>query len=146
MNNWKQGSARNERKKQERRRKRDLRKREVAPTKLSRKLLDRLDEAYSLIQSRDFAEAETLLKPLDRPGSGNVEVLEVLLFLYQKARQHEKCCDVAERLMKLNPRDPSAHMVFAQATMYTGRVAIAMNAYQAVVWQKRWLWWKLLGE
>ena len=136
MNNWKQGSARNERKKQERRQKRELRKREVAPTKLSRKLLDRLDEAYSLIQSRDFAEAETLLKPLDRPGSGNVEVLEVLLFLYQTTRQHEECCDVAERLMKLNPRDPRAHILFAQESMFCGRTATAMVSYQAFV--ERW--------
>ena len=70
MSNWKQGSARSERKKQERRKKREIRKRESTPIKLPLKLLDRLDEAYSLIQSSEYAEAEALLIPLDRPGSG----------------------------------------------------------------------------
>lgn len=136
MKNWKQSGPKNERKKQERRKKREIRKRQAASAKLSQKLIDRLEEAYSLIQDGDYDEAEALLMPFDRPGSGHCEVLEALLILYQTKRAHERCSDVAARLVKLSPRDANAHLSFAQASMFCGRVAIAMTSYQEFI--DRW--------
>ena len=137
MKNGKHGSnTRSEKKKLERRKKREIQKRASSAPQLSRKTAELLGQAYDLIDSHEFEEAEALLTKLDKPGSAQCEVLELMLYLYQSNGRQDKCSEVAERLMKARPRDAEVHLAFAQASMFCGHIAIATHSYQEFV--ERW--------
>ena len=125
MSRKKQRVALNKQKKQLRRKKRERQSRQLTPAKLSRKLTERLDDAYDLIRCGDYDEAEESLQKLDRRGTSYPEVVEAQMFLYQTTGDRENCCEAAERLTKLCPRDAEARIMYAQESMYCGRASIA---------------------
>jgi len=132
----KQDLARTRQKKLARRKERERYGRESAPiAKLSRKLGERLDEAYALIRRGNYASAEELLEKLDSRGTSYPEIVEAILFLYQTTGDHERSCQAAERLAKLLPRDPEARLMVAQESMFCGRVATAQLNYQQFIEQ-----------
>ncbi|MCA9122966.1 MAG: tetratricopeptide repeat protein [Planctomycetaceae bacterium] len=108
----------------------------VSRTKLSYKMSERLDEAYHLIQDGEFAEAEALLRRLDNRGTSYPQIVEALMFLYQSTQDHERCCEAAKRLTIVTPRDPEAHLMYAQESMYCGRITIAHRGYEQFI--ERW--------
>ena len=133
MSRKKQRVALNKQKKQLRRKRRERLSRQRAPAKLSRKLTERLDDAYELIRCGDYDEAEELLQKLDRRGTSYPEVVEALMFLYQTTGDRENCCEAAERLTKLCPRDAEARIMYAQESMYCGRASIALANYREFI-------------
>lgn len=136
MNRKKQRVPINKQKKQLRRKKRERQSRQRAPAKLSRKLAERLNDAYDLIRCGDYDGAEESLQKLDRRGNSYPEVVEALVFLYQTTGDRENCCDAAERLTKLCPRDADARIMYAQESMFCGRASIALVNYQEFI--ERW--------
>jgi len=136
MSRKKQRVALNKKKKQLRRKKRERQSPRIAPAKLSRKLAERLDDAYDLIRYGDYDEAEESLQKLDRRGTSYPEVVEALMFLYQTTGDRESCCEAAERLTKLCPRDAEARIMYAQESMFCGRASIALANYQEFI--ERW--------
>ncbi|REJ68213.1 MAG: hypothetical protein DWQ31_08780 [Planctomycetota bacterium] len=136
MSRNKQRVARNKRRKQLRRQQRERRSPQLAPAKLSRKLTERLDNVYDLIRWGDYDEAEESLQELDRRGTSYPEVVEALMLLYQATGDRESCCEAAERLTNLRPRDAEARIMYAQESMYCGRASIALANYQEFI--ERW--------
>jgi len=136
MSRKKQRAALNKRRKQLQRKKRQRQSRQLAPAKLSRKLTERLDDAYDLIRCGEYDEAEKALQKIDRRGTSYPEVVEALIVLYQATGDRESCCEAAERLMKLRPRDAEACILYAQESMYCGRASIALANYQEFI--ERW--------
>jgi len=136
------GREARDRKKQKRldRRRRLDKKQKRNPTPLARqvtpKLADKIDKVYELIGARRFAEAEQLLDRLDKRYDRYPAVVEAQLFLYQTTENHERCCEAADRLAKLTPRDPDARLMYAQESMFCGRVGIALANYRLFL--QRW--------
>jgi len=97
------------------------------------KLADKGDKAYELIRVRRFAEAEQLLDRLDKRYPA---IVEAQLYLYQTTENHELCCQAADRLTKLTPRDPDARLMYAQESMFCGRIGIALANYRLFL--RRW--------
>ena len=62
-------------------------------------------------------------------------VVEAQLCLYQTTENHERCCQAADRLAKLTPRDPDARLMYAQESMFCGRVGIALANYRLFLQQ-----------
>ena len=94
------------------------------------KLADKVDKVYDLIRVRRFAEAEQLLDRLEKRYDRYPAVVEAQLYLYQTTENHERCCQAADRLAKLTPRDPDARLMYAQESMFCGRVGIALANYR----------------
>jgi len=94
------------------------------------KLAEKVDEVYDLIDIRRFDEAEQLLDRLMKRYDAYPAVVEAQLFLYQTTKNHERCSEAADRLAKLTPRDPDARMMYAQESMFCGRVGIALVNYR----------------
>lgn len=136
MSGKKQRVARNRQKEHLRRKQSARRGGELAPAKLSRKLSERVEDAYDLIRRGDYDKAEELLLALDRRGSSYTEVVAALMVLYQNTGDHESCCGAAERLTKLCPHDVEARIMFAQESMHRGRTSIALLNYQEFL--QRW--------
>ena len=133
--------ARDRKKKKELdRRRRRLKKRPQNPTPLAkqitRKLAEKVEDAYDLIHVRKFAEAEQLLDRLDHQFGGYPAIVEAQLFLYQTTENHERCCQAAKKLVKLTPGDPDARLMYAQESMFCGRIGIAFANYQLFL--QRW--------
>ena len=78
------------------------------------KLADKIDTVYDLIRAGRFAQAEELLDQLDKRYAKYPAVVEARLYLYQTTEDHERCCQAADRLAKLAPRDPDARLMYAQ--------------------------------
>jgi predicted Zn-dependent protease len=133
MRHKKQSVALNKQKKRLRQKQRERQSRQLAPAKLSRKLTERLGDAYDLIRCGDYDKAEELLQKLDRRGSSYPKVVEALMILYQTTGDRESCCEAAERLTKLCPRDAEARIMYAQESMYCGRASIALLNYQEFI-------------
>ncbi|MEO8494642.1 MAG: tetratricopeptide repeat protein [Planctomycetota bacterium] len=130
----KQALDRNRQKKLQRRQQRERKGRGIASSiKMSSKMSERLDDAYDLIRSRHYVEAEELLKKLDSRGTSYPEVVEALVSLYQEMGDHEQCCQAAQRLASLRPRDPEAQLLYAQESMFCGRAVIALLHYQQFI-------------
>lgn len=137
MSRRKQTLERNKQKKLQRRKQRVRQHRGIAsPAKMSRKMTERLDEAYELLELGKFAEAEVLLQRLDSRGTSYPPVVEALVFLYQATQDHQQCCAAAKRLSTLLPRDAEAHLMYAQESMYCGRATIARLGYEQFI--ERW--------
>lgn len=133
----KQIVERNRQKKLERRRQRDRKSHGFAPiATMTRKMTERLELAYDLIQHRDYAKAEELLQKLDNRGTSYPQVVEALMFLYQTTKDHEKCCEAAKRLTILQPRDAEARLMYAQESMFRGHATIARLNYESFI--ERW--------
>ncbi|MFV1966220.1 MAG: tetratricopeptide repeat protein [Pirellulaceae bacterium] len=119
---------RKEQKKLDRRRRLDT-KQKPNSTPLARqvtpKLADEVDKVYDLIRVRKFAEAEQQLDRLDKRYDRYPAIVEAQLYLYQATEDHERCCQAADRLVKLTPRDPDARRMYAQESMSCGRVGSA---------------------
>ena len=116
------------------RRRRRQKKRTRNPTplakKITRKLAEKVDNAYDLIRVRKFAKAEQLLDRLDNRYDGSPAIVEAQLYLYQTTENHERCCQSAKQLAKLTPSDPDTRLMYAQESMFCGRIGIALANYQ----------------
>ena len=93
-------------------------------------LADQVDNAYDLIDAGDFAEAEQLLDRLDKRYGGSPAIVDARMYLYQSTGDHERCCQAAKRLAGLAPRDAGARLMYAQESMFCGRIAIALATCQ----------------
>ncbi len=143
MAKGRQARDRNKQKKLERRRQREKQRAKgqkryslsIAnpPTpKLALKVADVCD----LIDSGDYDDAKQLLDRLILRHSGSPAVVEAQLYLYQATDDHQSCSVAAKHLAKLTPRDPEARLMYAQESMYCGRVAIAVANYRLFL--ERW--------
>jgi tetratricopeptide (TPR) repeat protein len=110
--------------------------REFISAQPTRKMLERLSDAYELIRCRRFSDAEEVLARLDQPKSSYADVAEAYVCLYQETNEHEKCCAVAEHWMRMRPRQPEAKMIFAQESLFCSRTAIALINYREFI--ERW--------
>ena len=119
-----------------RREKRETRNPTPLARQLTRKLADKVDNAYDLIHVRKFAEAEKLLDHLNKRYDRYPALVEAQLYLYQTTENHERCCEAAEQLGKLTPRDSDARLMYAQESMFCGRIGIALANYQLFL--QRW--------
>jgi tetratricopeptide (TPR) repeat protein len=103
---------------------------------LTPKLADKVDDVYDLIHVRKFDEAEELLDRLNKRCDAYPALVEARLFLYQATENHECCCQAAKQLANLTPRDPDARLMYAQESMFCGRIGIALANYQRFL--QRW--------
>jgi tetratricopeptide (TPR) repeat protein len=104
--------------------------------KLPRNLAERLENARALIERGRYIEAEQAMEELDRRDSHHPDILSGLVYLYQQMKDHDQCCRAVYRLLKLQPYDPETHLMYAQESMFCGRLAIAQKYYQEFM--KRW--------
>ncbi len=102
---------------------------------LTPKLAEKVEAVYDLIHNHEFAEAEASLKRLAGRYDRYPAVIEAQVFFYQEVKDHEGCSQAARRLMKLTPRDPDARMIYAQESMFCGRIAIALTNYRLFLQQ-----------
>ena len=130
MSRRKKDVARSRQKKQLRRKNREQKNRRESPVTLSRKLGEQLDDAHDLIRYGKYEEAEQLLQKLDRRGTQYPEVVEALMCLYQETGDHESCCEAAERLTRLRPRDDDARIMFAQESMLCARAPTGASSWR----------------
>lgn len=134
MAKGRQTRDRQKRKKQEQRRRQ---RRKQAPAKeLTPKLAEKIDDVYKLIERRRFLEAEQKLDRLVKRYSRYPGVLHAQVYLYQETKNHESCSQAARRLIKLTPRDPDARLMYAQQSIFCGRLGIALASYQQFL--RRW--------
>lgn len=94
------------------------------------KLAAKLDTVYDLIRLRRFAEAEQVLDGMGQRYDRYPAVVEAQLCLYQAIGDPERCCQAADRLAKLTPRDPDARLMYAQESLFCGRLGIALANYR----------------
>ena len=99
-------------------------------SRLSAKHGKTLDDAADLIDDKEFSEAERILLQLDRTHRDCIEVIRVLVYLYQKSRDHARCSYAAMRFAKLAPRSSDAVFSYAQAAMYCGSVVTATHYFR----------------
>ncbi|MBI2479399.1 MAG: tetratricopeptide repeat protein [Planctomycetia bacterium] len=133
----KQALERNRQKKLERRKQRERKPNQLAPiATMSRKMAERLDDAYDLLDQRRYAYAEELLRKLDDRRTSYPQVVEALMFLYQSTKDHQGCREAAKRLMVLQPRDPEAQLMYAQESMFCAYATIARLNYERFI--ERW--------
>jgi predicted Zn-dependent protease len=119
-----------EAKKVDRRRRLD-KKQKRHSTPLARQVTSKLaDQAYDLIGARRFAEAEQLLDHLDKRYARYPAVVEAQIYLHPTTEYHERCCQAASRLAKLTPHAPEARVMYAQESMFCGRIGIALANYR----------------
>jgi tetratricopeptide (TPR) repeat protein len=124
---------RKKQKKVDRRRRLDKKqKRHSTPLarQVTSKLADQVDKVYDLIGVRRFAEAEQLLDHLDKRYARYPAIVEAQIYLHQTTENHERCCQAASRLAKLTPRAPEARVMYAQESMFCGRIGIALVNYR----------------
>lgn len=132
MAKGRQARERKRQEKEHRRRRQEKRRQGATPVvkKLTPKLADKIDDTYDLIRTGKFAEAEQLLDRLDGRYDGYPAIVEAQLYLYQTTKNHERSCRAAKQLAKLTPRDPDARLMYAQESMFCGRIGIALVNYQ----------------
>ena len=95
-----------------------------------REVRNALMEANELIQEGYLDEAEQVLKSEQRHRRNSPELLEALMDLYQRTRDHVHLAETARQLVQLQPNDPEAQLIMAQGYMFCGRVTLALIAYR----------------
>ena len=95
-----------------------------------REIRNALLEAQELMEDGDFDGAEELLKSEQHRFHNSPELLEALIDLYQRTKDHAAISVAAGKLVRLQPRDPEAHLIMAQSYMFCGRLAMALTAYR----------------
>ncbi|MCO6457848.1 MAG: tetratricopeptide repeat protein [Pirellulaceae bacterium] len=95
-----------------------------------------LNEAYELIDSRDYAQAEQLLTSLSEWHPGSPALVEAQLSLYLATKNHEGAREASGRLARLAPNHPDARLIYAQESMLSGQFAIALANYRLFL--ERW--------
>lgn len=100
------------------------------------KLSEKIEYACDLVSDRKLDEAEELLDRLAKRYGRYPSVAEAQVFLYQATKDHESCCQAARRWVTLAPRDPDALLIYAQESMFCGRVGIALTHYRQFM--ERW--------
>ncbi len=120
------------RKSRDRKRRRLNEKRNSTPLarQVTPQLADKIDGIYHLIRARKFAEAEQVLDGMGQRYDRYPAVVQAQLFLYQATEDHQRRCQAADRLAKLTPRDPDARLMYAQESMFCGRIGIALVNYR----------------
>lgn len=102
----------------------------------SLRLEELIDKANYLIRERHYEEAEEILKGEDRRKRNRPEILDSLIYLYQSMRDHVNMAQSAERLVRVQPRNPEAWIMMAQGYLLSMRVPMALNAYRHFL--ERW--------
>lgn len=103
-----------------------------AATPLTSRMMSQLNEIADLIEAGDLGEAEQRLLRLDLKGT-YTDVVGMMVSLYQAMGDYEKLAVAATRWKRLAPHDPEPIVYFAQASMFSGRVCVALLAYQEFV-------------
>ncbi len=101
-----------------------------------REVRNALMEANELMQAGQLREAEMVLMSEQRLRRNSPELLEALIDLYQRTKNHVHLAETARKLVQLQPYDPEAQLIMAQGYMFCGRIAMALTAYQAFL--KKW--------
>ena len=96
-----------------------------------REVRNALMEANELIQEGQLDEAEKVLMSEQRNRRGSPELLEALIDLYQRTKDHVHLAETARKLVQLQPQDPESQLIMAQSYMFCGRIAMALTAYRA---------------
>ncbi|MEJ7591756.1 MAG: tetratricopeptide repeat protein [Planctomycetaceae bacterium] len=96
-----------------------------------REVRNALMEANELTQEGQLDEAEKVLLSEQRHRRNSPELLEALMDLYQRTKDHLHLAETARQLVQLQPHDPEAQLIMAQGYMFCGRIAMAMIAYRA---------------
>ncbi len=99
-------------------------------------LAQKVADACELIDLGKYDEAKQLLDRLLPRHRSSPAVVEAQIYLYQATDDHQGCSQAAGRLAKLTPRDPDARLMYAQESMYCGRVGIATANYRLFL--ERW--------
>ena len=96
-----------------------------------REVRNALMEANELIQEGQLDEAEKVLMSEQRNRRSSPELLEALIDLYQRTKDHVHLAETARKLVQLQPQAPEAQLIMAQGYMCCGRIAMALTAYRA---------------
>lgn len=88
------------------------------------------------LENEQFDEAVELLTNTDRRFPNRPEVLGRLLNLYLSMEDMEAYAELAERLLRLQPNEPSIALGLASAYLMTKRAALAYQHFSAFL--KRW--------
>ena len=123
--------SRKAQKKKRLKKERDQRSRQLAAPKLSHKVSKRIDSALDLAAEGDLEQAKEALSRIASRGKVHYQVIEAQLSVAQKLRDHEACCQFARRLCELRPSDSDALLMYAQSSMYCGRVTVALLSYES---------------
>ena len=102
----------------------------------SLRLEELIDKANYLIRERHYEEAEQILQGEDRRKRNRPEILDSLIYLYQTTQDHVNMARTAERLVRVQPRNPEAWIMMAQGYLLSMRVPMALNAYRHFL--ERW--------
>lgn len=102
----------------------------------SLRLEELIDKANYLIRERHYEEAEQILQREDRRKRNCPEILDSLIYLYQSMQDHVNMARTAERLVRVQPRNPEAWIMMAQGYIFSMRVPMALNAYRHFL--ERW--------
>lgn len=129
------GSNRSQKKHQKEVKRKKLQKQKSAAASQAQRIPPRevrnaLMEANELMQDGRLDEAERVLISEQRLRRNSPELLEALIDLYQRTKNHVHLAETARRLVQLQPHDPEAQLMMAQGFMFCGRVAMAMIAYR----------------
>ncbi len=92
--------------------------------------------ARSLMEDREFEEAEDTLLDARRRFPGNADIHEELLSFYQDRRDYIGMEKVAPVLSRLRPNDPDTQLILAQTYLFRQRFGLAMLSYRAFL--ERW--------
>lgn len=100
----------------------------VAPP---REIRNALVVSHQLMADGRYEEAESLLKKERKRRPSSPEILEAMVDLYQRTEDHNALAQVTPHLVRLQPRDPEAHLIMAQSFLFCGRSAIALQTYRS---------------
>ena len=130
------GSGRSQKKHQKEVKRKKLQKQKSAAASQAhyippREVRNALMEANELMREGQLDEAEKVLLAEQRHRRNSPELLEALIDLYQRTKDHVHLAETARKLVQLQPHDPESQLIMAQGYMFCGRMAMALTAYRA---------------
>jgi len=99
-------------------------------------MLDTLEQAESLLDRKQPADALDLLKPLSARYPNRTDVLTVLAAAYLDLKDLSAYQQVCERLGRLRPNDPDTQLVVAGAYLMNGFIALGLQTLRRFL--ERW--------
>lgn len=95
-----------------------------------REIRNALMISHQMMSDRNYEEAEEILLSERRRRPSSPEILEALIDLYQRTRNHAALAKLTPELVRLQPRDPQSFAMMAQSYLFCGRCALALETYQ----------------
>jgi tetratricopeptide (TPR) repeat protein len=101
-----------------------------------RKLVEKTDEAYDLLERGKTTEALAILLELDQAYPNTPEVLGNLVNAYYDLKDMHNYEQAIRRLARLRPHDPDLNFALAGAYLLNERPALALHTFEEA--QRRW--------